>query len=81
MSRRHNRYNNDFQVLQSKVLLLYNDIRDAQLLENDTNVLAAIRGLADTTEKIAHRLRQIENIAGGDTLHARPVAEKQQPQV
>ena len=70
MSGRHNSTSNDFQVLQSRVLLLYNDIRDAQLLENDKNVLAAIRGLADTTEKIAHRLRQIENIAEGDTLGA-----------
>jgi hypothetical protein len=47
---------------------LYNDIRDAQLLENDTHVLDAIRGLADTTEEMAHRLRRIVNIAEGEIL-------------
>jgi hypothetical protein len=66
VNRRFSRYNNDLQFLKSKVLLLYNELRDAQLLENERMMRDAIRGIATDAEKIAHHLRQIEHIATDD---------------
>jgi hypothetical protein len=63
VNRRDNRYNNDLQFLQSKVLLLYNELRDVQRLENERHILAAIRAIANDAERIARHLKQMEYVA------------------